>query len=68
MNWLKRVGVNVKTTAAGAVFLIATVGPYTGFINEKQAELIKDAAVVFGLTNAKDDKVTGGTKENSTHN
>ncbi len=59
---MKRALTNWKTTLAGIVVAVGTFGPYTGIINRDQGNLILGAAATFGLTQAKDNNVTGGTK------
>jgi len=59
---MKRALTNWKTGLAAIIVAVGTFGPYTGFINEKQAQLILGAGATFGLLKAKDDNVTGGTK------
>lgn len=53
---------NWKTGLAAVIVAVGTIGPYTGVINEKQGALILGVGATFGLTKAKDDNVTGGTK------
>ncbi len=59
---MKRALTNWKTGLAAVIVAVGTFGPYTGFINDKQASAIVGIGAAFGLMKAKDDNVTGGTK------
>ncbi len=56
---------NWHTTLAGVIMIAGLILPATGLVTEKQASAITSVAGAFGLMKAKDDNVTGGTKENA---
>lgn len=57
IKFLKKALGGVRTSAAAAVVVVALVGPYTGYITQKQADAIRDGAVAFGLVSAADNSL-----------